>query len=408
MNILIEFLSANGRYGAGEYHRRVVKTLLSRIAQNKCAQVKIYALYDSRVPISFEDLRIEILENHGIAKYIDIYNCNLLDIIKIYNIDKFFIACSQRIGIYPEISKVNCEVICVTHDLLFEEWFTNNMYDYWANNNIIYGHSPKNDIKIFIWKVLQQLSIIKNILLKKNITLPGYKELSIMKSVIEMLKNNMNSQNIMVSEYSKATMVYNFGINPNKIQVLYSPERINVERQPVENTILKRVVGQKLKYFLMVSAARDSKNAIKAIRAFYQYSKKDKDMYFLIIGYPRDVKGKIIKLDFLSDSDLSVAMENCYALLYPSYFEGFGYPPLEAMKYGRPVLCSNSTSMPEILGDAPIYFSPLYESAIFKAMCDLSLDNYESRVLKSIVQYKKVSQRQNKDFDKLIDLILEN
>ena len=94
MNILIEFLSANGRYGAGEYHRRVVKTLLSRIAQNKCAQVKIYALYDSRVPISFEDLRIEILENHGIAKYIDIYNCNLLDIIKIYNIDKFFIAYS--------------------------------------------------------------------------------------------------------------------------------------------------------------------------------------------------------------------------------------------------------------------------------------------------------------------------
>ena len=408
MNILIEFLSANGRYGAGEYHRRVVKTLLSRIAQNKCAQVKIYALYDSRVPISFEDLRIEILENHGIAKYIDIYNCNLLDIIKIYNIDKFFIAYSQRIGIYPEISKVNCEVICVTHDLLFEEWFTNNMYDYWANNNIIYGHSPKNDIKIFIWKVLQQLSIIKNILLKKNITLPGYKELSIMKPVIEMLKNNMNSKNIMVSEYSKATMVYNFGINRNKIQVLYSPERINVERQPVENTILKRVVGQKLKYFLMVSADRDSKNAIKAIRAFYQYSKKDKDMYFLIIGYPRDVKGKIIKLDFLSDSDLSVAMENCYALLYPSYFEGFGYPPLEAMKYGRPVLCSNSTSMPEILGDAPIYFSPLYESAIFKAMCDLSLDNYESRVLKSIVQYKKVSQRQNKDFDKLIDLILEN
>ena len=296
----------------------------------------------------------------------------------------------------------------MTHDLLFEEWFTNNMYDYWANNNIIYGHSPKNDIKICIWKVLQQLSIIKNILIKKNITLPGYKELSIMKPVIEMLKNNMNSKNIMVSEYSKATMVYNFGINPNKIQVLYSPERINVERQPVENTILKRVVGQKLKYFLMVSADRDSKNAIKAIRAFYQYSKKDKDMYFLIIGYPRDVKGKIIKLDFLSDSDLSVAMENCYALLYPSYFEGFGYPPLEAMKYGRPVLCSNSTSMPEILGDAPIYFSPLYESAIFKAMCDLSLDNYESRVLKSIVQYKKVSQRQNKDFDKLIDLILEN
>lgn len=126
----------------------------------------------------------------------------------------------------------------------------------------------------------------------------------------------------------------------------------------------------------------------------------------MLIGYSGKVGYGIENLDFLSDSDLSAAMEHCYALVYPSYFEGFGYPPLEAMKYGRPVLCSNTTSMPEILGDAPIYFSPLYESAIFKAFCDLSEDNYAYYSNKSKERYDLVSKRQNEDLQKLVQLIL--
>ena len=75
---------------------------------------------------------------------------------------------------------------------------------------------------------------------------------------------------------------------------------------------------------------------------------------------------------------------------------------LEAMHYGKPVLCSNATSMPGIFGDAPIWFSPLYETAIFEALNTLVEENYDDYASRSIRQYEKIRQRQKKDLDALI------
>ena len=79
------------------------------------------------------------------------------------------------------------------------------------------------------------------------------------------------------------------------------------------------------------------------------------------------------------------------------------------MKYGKPVLSSNVTSMPEILGDAPIYFSPFYNADMFKAMmtlAELSEEEYAKRSEMSLEQYKIVHERQVSDLSKLVDLIL--
>jgi glycosyltransferase involved in cell wall biosynthesis len=76
------------------------------------------------------------------------------------------------------------------------------------------------------------------------------------------------------------------------------------------------------------------------------------------------------------------------------------------MKFGKPVLSSNVCSMPEVLGDAPIYFSPFYESAIFGALCHLTDRNYQDYSDKSRKQYTKVHERQEKDLDDLIHIIL--
>ena len=93
-------------------------------------------------------------------------------------------------------------------------------------------------------------------------------------------------------------------------------------------------------------------------------------------------------------------------MIYPSLFEGFGYPPLEAMKYGKPVLSSNVCSMPEILGDAPIYFSPFYESAIFNALLELKDSNYSNYSNKSYKRYCEVHEIQERDLRDLVNMIL--
>ena len=62
--------------------------------------------------------------------------------------------------------------------------------------------------------------------------------------------------------------------------------------------------------------------------------------------------------DYISEEDLAELMAGAYALVYPSFFEGFGVPVIEAMKSGVPVLTSAQTSMQEVAGDAGLYFDP--------------------------------------------------
>ena len=408
-NILIEFLTANGRYGAGEYHRRVVLEILKKIKEENLCYIKIFALFDSKVSISFEDMRIDTLGKTYDVDYIDLQKHSIPDVIIQYNIDTFFIACSQRIGVYPEIKDVKCKVICVTHDLLYEEWYNSHLYEYWSL--LTPRHVDVGVRASVFWRVLRlcrsTLINFYKIFLSKSIDSPiGYEYLEVLKPIVEMLKHNPNSKNIVVSEYTKATMMFNFGFSEEDIKVLYSPERKETTILEVENKTLDSILKQKKKYILMVSADRVSKNVFKVLDAFRKYSEIDNDAILVLVGYKGDVNDRMIKLPFLSDSDLEHAMRNCYALIYPSYFEGFGYPPLEAMRYGRPVLCSNTTSIPEIMGEAPIYFSPIYSSDIFYSLLKLAKSDYSKMSDFSLKQYNKIRERQEKDLDTLVNLIL--
>ncbi|UKI56598.1 MAG: glycosyltransferase [Treponema succinifaciens] len=80
----------------------------------------------------------------------------------------------------------------------------------------------------------------------------------------------------------------------------------------------------------------------------------------------KEIKHKrknFVLLDYIERDELECLFENSYAFIYPSLNEGFGYPPLSAMKYGVPVITSGSSSIPEVCGNAAIYFDPysIYE-----------------------------------------------
>src|ERR1700684_646849 len=86
------------------------------------------------------------------------------------------------------------------------------------------------------------------------------------------------------------------------------------------------------------------------------------------------ISDHVILTGYVSDNELIWLYRNCYASLYPSVFEGFGLPVLEGMQFGAPTLSSNTTSMPEVAGDAAILLSPHDEQAWTQSMLDLVSD----------------------------------
>jgi glycosyltransferase involved in cell wall biosynthesis len=84
------------------------------------------------------------------------------------------------------------------------------------------------------------------------------------------------------------------------------------------------------------------------------------------------IAAQIVMAGYMSDDELTWLYRNCYANLYPSLFEGFGLPVLEGMQFGAPTLASNSTSIPEITGDAAILLAPEDTEGWAQAMLKLA------------------------------------
>ena len=98
-------------------------------------------------------------------------------------------------------------------------------------------------------------------------------------------------------------------------------------------------------------------------------------------------------MGFVEDQWLPAIYANAFSFIYPSLHEGFGLPPLEAMSCGTPVLLSNASSLPEVGGDAALYFDPLsteaIEESIEKIIFDIDLQKTMSE--KSLIQSKQFS-----------------
>lgn len=410
MKILFDFLTIYQKNGAAEYTRRIFYTLLDRIEQVASnGDTTITCLFDSHHLPAYT----EMLPDNLCHKYVDFVDIqNGISEINAQNYDVFFFGCAQNAGWNPQLAELTCKSILVFHDCVWEEFYNNDINLYLAHNanDMFHYRATGPRGKKIYWDIKSPTIRFCRWLLhvrQHGILEEGYNMLQPALALFHKREDNII---VTVSNYSKSSIMYNFNVEDKKIHVKYSPERIYSEKEsetrPNTNEKLKRIVDNKVKYYLMVSANRDSKNVQKALHAFESFAKIKPDMYAVTIGYGKTIFKNHIDLSFLSDIDLQEAYKNCYALLYPSLFEGFGYPPLEAMKYGKPVLASNVCSMPEVLGDAPIYFSPIYETAIFNALMELNDDNYPEYTKQSLQRYQQVHEKQESDLTDLIKMIL--
>ncbi|MFA6587859.1 MAG: glycosyltransferase family 1 protein [Patescibacteria group bacterium] len=148
----------------------------------------------------------------------------------------------------------------------------------------------------------------------------------------------------------------------SKIRVIYS----GVDHVPQAK--LERLKDLPEKYLLAFSPPEPRKNIGNLLKAYALiYPKVNLPLVLIGSGKFTEQNG-IIKKPFLSDSERWQVLANAQALIYPSIYEGFGFPPLEAFKLGVPVLASQVTSLPEVLGEAAILFDPWDPKDIARAI----------------------------------------
>jgi glycosyltransferase involved in cell wall biosynthesis len=110
----------------------------------------------------------------------------------------------------------------------------------------------------------------------------------------------------------------------------------------------------------------------------------------------------------VDELELELLYQNAYSFLYPTLNEGFGYPPLESMKYGTPVLCSAITSITELCGDAVLYFNPFSVDEIKNRILLVLFEEgiWEQYSLLGIERSHLIASKQDRMLDALCRLIL--
>lgn len=191
---------------------------------------------------------------------------------------------------------------------------------------------------------------------------------------------------IAISEQTKADLITYFGIEPSKIEVLYQSCDTRFYNRVGEE--LKSSVRLKLnlpeKFILSVGTIEQRKNQLAILKAV---AKEKLDIMVVILGKPTDyinelnqfinesgIQKQVLFLQNTTTEELQTIYQMAEVMVYPSFFEGFGLPVLEAQASGCPVITSNVSSLPEAGGDGALYINPGDAAEIGQALSNLLSD----------------------------------
>lgn len=188
-----------------------------------------------------------------------------------------------------------------------------------------------------------------------------------------------------VSHYSKRELVTRYGLREEKVSVIYNgvdTGRFRPLNEHDESRALARRGLRTRRFVLTVGRIEPRKNHANLIRAYANLGMDD--IPLVIVGHREFKCQEILKLiDTLGvsdkvkifcdvgDDELPLLYRNALVFAYPSYAEGFGMPPLEAMASGTPVMTSNTTSIPEVAGEAAFLVNPNDVAAIESGLREL-------------------------------------
>ena len=207
---------------------------------------------------------------------------------------------------------------------------------------------------------------------------------------------------IAVSQTTRKDMITHLKIPDDRISVIYNgldhslfkPYKVRLFNRP---------------YILYVGSERPRKNLGRLFEAFAVIRKEFPELLLVKVGvagrtreYRQEIMRKldslridqaVIFVEYVSELDLAYYYSSAALLAYPSLYEGFGFPPLEAMACGCPVVTSDTSSLPEVVGEAGIMFNPYDTDSLVEAMRKVLTDSElrDDMVRKGLEQAKKFS-----------------
>lgn len=235
------------------------------------------------------------------------------------------------------------------------------------------------------------------------------------------LSVRMSDSIVTVSESSKRDIIKYINITPEKVHVIYNfilKDEDVIKKQTVEESTLLVNDGINLRldvpFFLTVSTLQPAKNINGLIKAFALFKKKNPSYYLYIVGNKGwnysslfdlvkqyQIEEDVIFSGYLDDTTLSILYSYCKGVVYVSFYEGFGIPPLEGFYHGKICVASNISSIPEVVGNAGYLVDPYDINSIANGM-ELLTNDVENKVQFIPQQLQKfVPENQIK---KLIDL----
>lgn len=346
-------------------------------------------------PKLFYDANFSINEHRGMGKYINSFvkvlneECEIIGMLKNNNAN------------LPHYNSFGFSNYILWEQISLLRFFNRNKGIFIFPYNTAPLFINKNNFKILILHDLIFLNKGENLTFKQKVG--KFYRAFLVKRIINNFENI-----ITVSEYSKNDIVKKLNINPNKISVIYNSIKVD--------EVIQEVNLEKQKFFFHIGGEPRYKNTKSLLYAFALLPDEIKETYMLkILGIrnPRTLKTfqkiakdlsidkQVIFLKYKTDKEVEELYKNATLFLFPSLEEGFGIPLIEAMKFGCPLVSSNYSCLPEVAGDAAIYFDPNDYVAIAKAIMDV-INNPERSLAKIDEGYLQVKKFSNQRFEESV------
>ncbi|MCR4428151.1 MAG: glycosyltransferase family 4 protein [Caldiserica bacterium] len=335
------------------------------------------------------DLRVAFHERRGIPRYVQNFAKTILG-MEINGFDIFFLIPTHHKKEAEEILSLreNSNIVFLEEKTIWH-WEQFLLPKWCKEEKIELLHMFTNRGPVFNRGVADVHVVHDTIAIHE-----GIKEKGLFKGISGILYNfftiklsaKTSSHLITVSNFSKETILKELRVPPSKVSVVYNgvdPMFFNPPELEIEKLNLP-----KKSFLFHLGSYEPRKNTLRVLQAYSGLKEETRrDFPLVIAGLSQKAKEKfcpiiqelgiekdVVVLPFISDEDLAGLYHNCLAFVWPSCWEGFGLPVLEAMAAGAPVLTSNATSLPEISGGCALLVDPFKVGEIKEGIIRLISD----------------------------------